>query len=308
MGVSSNIFILSVIILISWARFIAPEVSEVSSGEEEHEDGGDQDEQELVEDAPIATEEIEETVAASETSDTVVKPKSAGLVEKLAKLLLILPNFVFAVLGLALVLSGAYLQVAHKESFNFIHNAPTPILLIAVGSAVFLVSFMACRGAGRSSTFLLNFYSFVMVFMIIAEVSCVVLSFFYVDDVAAGISKYGKAALDNYKVANHEGVAASWDMLQQNLHCCGATEVKDWEDLLKDIPDTCCKDVVTGCGSEKESEKITVGCIPTVEGLVAENKKVVGGLGVAVLMIQLVTFKLARSVVKAVKMRSQKID
>jgi len=168
------------------------------------------------------------------------------------------------------------------------------------------ISFIACRGAGRSSTFLLNFYSFVMVFMIVAEVACIVLSFVYVDDVAAGISKYGKAALDNYKVANHEGVTASWDTLQQNLHCCGATGVKDWEDLLKDIPDTCCKDVVTGCGSEKESEKITVGCISAVEGLVVENKKVAGGLGVAVLLLQLVAFKLARSVVKAVKMRSQK--
>merc|ERR1712112_583145 len=140
MGVSSNIFILSVIILISWARFIAPEVSEVSSGEEEHEDGGDKDEaQELVEDGPATTEETKETIAASETSDTVGKPKSSGLVEKLAKLLLILPNFVFAVLGLALVLSGAYLQIAHKESFNFIENVPTPILLIAVGSSGFLV-------------------------------------------------------------------------------------------------------------------------------------------------------------------------
>merc|ERR1712112_119799 len=56
MGVSSNIFILSVIILISWARFIAPEVSEVSSGEEEHKDGGDKDEQELVEDAPDSSQ------------------------------------------------------------------------------------------------------------------------------------------------------------------------------------------------------------------------------------------------------------
>merc|ERR1712112_197088 len=308
MGVSSNIFILSVIILISWARFIAPEVSEVSSGEEEHEDGGDQDEQEPVEDAPVTTEEMEETVAASETSDTVVKPKSAGIVEKLAKMLLILPNFVFAVLGLALVLSGAYLQIAHKESFNFIENIPTPILLIAVGSSVFLVSFIACRGAGRSGTFLLNFYSFVMVFIIVAEVACIVLSFVYVDDVAAGISKYGKAAMDNYKVANHEGVAASWDTLQQNLHCCGATGVQDWEDILKNIPDTCCKDVVTGCGSEKESEKFSLGCISAVEGLVVENKKVAGGLGVAVLLLQLVAFKLARSVVKAVKMRSQKID
>jgi len=45
-----------------------------------------------------------------------------------------------------------------------------------------------------------------------------------------------------------------------------------------------------------------------VEGLVVENKKVAGGLGVAVLLLQLVAFKLARSVVKAVKMRSQKID
>merc|ERR1739838_1084719 len=113
MGVSSNIFILSVIILISWARFIAPEVSEVSSREEEREDGGDKDEQELVEDAPVTTEETMESIAASETSDTVVKPKSSGLVEKLAKLLLILPNFVFAVLGLALIISGAYLQFAH---------------------------------------------------------------------------------------------------------------------------------------------------------------------------------------------------
>jgi len=44
-----------------------------------------------------------------------------------------------------------------------------------------------------------------------------------------------KATLDNYKVANHDGVTASLgrDTLQKNLHYCGATGVKD---LLNNTP------------------------------------------------------------------------
>ena len=57
------------------------------------------------------------------------------------------------------------------------------------------------------------------------------------------------------------------------------------------------------CDSEKESE-----CISVVEGLMVENKNVAGGLGVALLFLQVVAFKLARRVVKVVKMRSQKND
>jgi len=311
-GVSSNIFILSVILLISWARFIAPEASESASEEEvvEHEEDGQhhEPEQEQIEEAVVGTDETKETIATTEKSDTPVVPKRAGFMEKLATLLLILPNFGFAVLGLALVLAGVYLQVVHKESFNFIQNVPTPFLLIGIGSAMFLVSFIACRGARRSSPFLLNFYSFVMVLMIIAEVTCVALSVVYVNDFNAVVAKYGKEAMDNYQAASHEGVTATWDTLQQKLQCCGATSLKDWEDLLKNTPDTCCKEVVTGCGSEAESEKFATGCIPALEGIVTEHKKEVGGVGVAVLLLQLLAFKLARSVVKGIRKRSQKID
>jgi len=51
-----------------------------------------------------------------------------------------------------------------------------------------------------------------MLFMIIAGVTYFILSFVYVKDVDAGISKYGKAALYNYK-----GVTASWDTLLEML-------------------------------------------------------------------------------------------
>ena len=39
-----------------------------------------------------------------------------------------------------------------------------------------------------------------------------------------------------------------------------------------------------------------------------ENKNVAGGLRVALLFVQVIAFKLARRVVKVVKMRSQKND
>ena len=63
----------------------------------------------------------------------------------------------------------------------------------------------------------------------VQTVTYFILSFVYVDVVAAGISKYGKAALDNYK-----GVT-TWYTPQENIHCCGATGVKDWKDLLKNL-------------------------------------------------------------------------
>ena len=65
---------------------------------------------------------------------------------------------------------------------------------------------------------------------------------------------------------------------------------------------------MTGCASEKKSGKFSLECISAVEGLVVENKKMAGGLKVAVLLLQLIAFKLARSVVKAVRIRSQKND
>ena len=68
------------------------------------------------------------------------------------------------------------------------------------------------------------------------------------------------------------------------------------------------QEVVTGCGSEAESEKFVTGCIPALERILTERKKEVGGVGVAVLLLQFLAFKLARSVVKVIRKRSQKIN
>jgi len=307
-GVSSNIFILSVIILISWTKFIAPEASEPTS-EEEHVETVEPEEDSPKEEEVVETIEPEaatkETIAPTETTAAPVltSVKSAGILERLAKLLLVVPYFFLTVLGLVLVLAGIYLQVAHKESFNFFENIPTPVLLIAIGSVTFLGSFIACRGAARGSPLLLNVYSFFMLTSILAEITCVILAFVFLDDVKAGVAKYTKEAMTNYD-ANHAGVTATWDLLQQNVGCCGATGLGDWEAT----PDTCCMDVVAGCGLDEVYEKYSTGCVPALEGLLVGHKEMVGGVGLGLLLLQVIAFKLARSIVGAVKRRSQKID
>ena len=51
--------------------------------------------------------------------------------------------------------------------------------------------------------------------------------------------------LNNYEKTGYEGVTDTWDLVQQNLQCCGVRNYTDWRyiDGWKDgrVPDSCCK-------------------------------------------------------------------
>merc|ERR1711974_303285 len=77
----------------------------------------------------------------------------------------------------------------------------------------------------------------------------------------AGMSNYGKGA-------EFEGVTHTWDIVQNELHCCGVESPADWtrerNETFPDgqVPDSCCVGgQVADCGANPDVEKFMMVAI-----------------------------------------------
>ena len=126
-----------------------------------------------------------------------------------------------------------------------------PYLMLGVGIYTFLVSFYGFFISTSGNRGLLIAFA---VLLSIACLSQIVSVFMFqkinlqLDDPPEGLDK-ATQQLRHYGDSRHEDVTSSWDTMQENLHCCGAEDYKDWQPILRnDVPDSCCRDNDVGCG------------------------------------------------------------
>lgn len=64
--------------------------------------------------------------------------------------------------------------------------------------------------------------------------------------------------LYNKSNPDQKTITRSWDMMQDDMSCCGVTSFKDWADKsdfanTTNLPDSCCKVYSEGCGIDAVS-------------------------------------------------------
>jgi hypothetical protein len=95
-----------------------------------------------------------------------------------------------------------------------------------------------------------------------------------------------------------EGVTHTWDIVQNQLHCCGVESPNDWTRERNEtfpagqVPDSCCVEgQVEGCG-KTDVKKFEDGCYSLFKTKFIDNIAIVGGvaLGVAAIELAIVLF------------------
>ncbi|CAH2006707.1 unnamed protein product, partial [Acanthoscelides obtectus] len=147
--------------------------------------------------------------------------------------------------GAALLAVGVLLKIKNNDIQNFIPDkyylGLPPLLLIIIGSVIFITATFGCCGAVKESTCMLTTFAIILLTLLIIQVAIGVYAFLMVgdtQDLKTSVKQLVEKTFNDYnntKIAKEE-----FDVLQQFLQCCGVNEPKDWKWPGGRVPDSCC--------------------------------------------------------------------
>jgi len=197
----------------------------------------------------------------------------SGGVNKCMKYALLVFNLAFVAVGVTMIVLGVsslhgfdrYLQLVESHSL-----AAPPKLFIAIGVIMFLIAFLGCCGAWVENHIMVMSYSVLVGLVLVLQLGVGIAAFLLEDDIQQLFHTELNSTLINYhntSVHDSADIRRSWDIVQNELHCCGVTDFKDWklsnlpkEDMPKNdtlIPSSCCKlGIVDFCAKEITYENI----------------------------------------------------
>lgn len=146
-------------------------------------------------------------------------------------------NLLCAVAGIALIVVGAiplFKLDDIREAFPENEPAIVPIIVVCLGSIIFLISFFGCCGAIRENQCMVSTYAFFLLILVVLQIVVAVFAFMYTEELAnAAKDGFGRLFDDR----NNPSTAAAIDQIQRGLQCCGTTGPKSWD---SNIPPSCC--------------------------------------------------------------------
>ncbi|XP_044754030.1 CD63 antigen-like [Coccinella septempunctata] len=200
-------------------------------------------------------------------------------------------NLIFALTGIAIIAAGVVVIVGTNDYNHFLDPAVLAlcIIMIVVGSIVFLIASMGCFGAIRESYCLLITFSVCLIIIIMIELAVGVTSAVYQDDFVQGLNE----TIVNY--GKNENDRENWDTIQKELKCCGIDGPISWQG--QNVPKSCCYD----SDSEKSQAPskycsdqafgkfmYNEGCVEKLRMGVKSNSKILIAVGIGIALVEVI--------------------
>lgn len=204
------------------------------------------------------------------------------------KNLLFIFNFFFAISGVVIIVCGGYSLHLFKKTGPVVGDdyVSAPVILIVVGSIVFLVAFLGCCGAMQESYCMLMLFSVFLFLILVAEIAAGALGFVYkgkVDHIAK--DKFLESLKDyNREEGNVKPIHEAWDFIQSQLKCCGVTNSEDWKQHDIPVPKSCCTNA-DRCDQGPYYDK---GCYDKVKEDISQYAVYVGIAGIGIGLIEII--------------------
>ncbi|XP_017050160.1 leukocyte surface antigen CD53 [Drosophila ficusphila] len=161
-----------------------------------------------------------------------------GLHATTVKQLLLLLNFVFSVLGLALVAFGIFFLISAAENAVSIGENVAGGLIIGLGVVILIVAVFGCLAAIHEAPVRLLIYVGAVGLLILSQLLFLSMATHGTKDGLSGSINEGFDRLWESE-RNSTGALAYYESW---LHCCGVNSAEDYWVIRHSVPSSCCED------------------------------------------------------------------
>jgi len=222
------------------------------------------------------------------------------------KIILIIYNLIFWLIGLLIIIAGSVLYV---EAKNLGSNMGSQIsigliVIICVGVFIFIVSTFGLFGSCKENVCMIRTYAVLVIIVLIFEfavgIAALVLSSnvgaFFHDSFMSQMLQYSKTVEDRLSV----------DLIQQGFDCCGADNYTNWNTMNitaynnGSLPPSCCSDVSPNCKSSNLTTVFTNPCVQTLQQFTGKQLAIIGGCVLGVCVIEIVAVILAFCLIRSI--------
>jgi len=224
---------------------------------------------------------------------------------KCVKYVLFLFNLIFFLAGLTLIIAGALVQTKLSSYFDFFGGSVTAlaVLLIVVGSIIFLIGFFGCCGAYKENYCMTMTFAFLLGIIFILEIAAGIAAYVMRDQVGDLIEEKMIASMSEYGQAGEESITTTWNVMQEDMKCCGSRNYTEWEDTnYGQIPQYCCVEDETDPECVDDTSNIYVdGCLNSLITYVEDNIITIGGIGIGLAFIQIIGIIIACCLAQSIR-------
>uniref|UniRef100_A0A3P9KDV3 Tetraspanin-33 n=1 Tax=Oryzias latipes TaxID=8090 RepID=A0A3P9KDV3_ORYLA len=219
--------------------------------------------------------------------------------------------YFFWVVSAILIAVGVYAKIAKENDVVDTLTVDPALLLIMVGSVMFLITFLGCFGALRNATCPLKMFLVILAVVFLLQIAAGVVGYLFTDKVMERTEKLMMKAIIRYR--EDRDLENAIDFVQKKFQCCGVENYKDWSqnpyfDCLDTnpsleacgVPFSCCihlknqtvHNTMCGYGMQMQKEDLasknifTVGCLEKILWWAKNNLRLVGGLTAGLLLLE----------------------
>ncbi|XP_078076489.1 CD151 antigen-like [Mustelus asterias] len=219
------------------------------------------------------------------------------------KYLLFIFNFFFWLAGGVVMAVGIWTLVEKSDYISLLSSstyAAAAYILVVAGVIVMLTGILGCCATFKERRNLLRVYFALLLFIFVLEVLAGILAYIYYQQLGDDLKTNLRVTMtEKYRVKGDTRITKAVDKLQQEFHCCGSNNSKDWQESRwvkgghsgdRIVPDSCCKTVTTGCGKRDHPSniyKVEGGCITKLEGFIMAHLRIIGAVGIGIACVQI---------------------
>ncbi|XP_045174767.1 tetraspanin-9-like [Mercenaria mercenaria] len=224
---------------------------------------------------------------------------------RVTQILFILCNILFLIMGVAMVVVGAYLQISRS---NYVDLMPSDefftatALMISSGTIVVVVCLFGFIGVWMQSQCVMLIYLLCVLVILTLSVAAGIIAFVFHREIDVELK--GKL-LEGLKDKNKRD---EWDDIQSSERCCGVSNYTDWygvydPDYPESLPDSCCDG--PNCGSQGRVVAYDVGCYKKGKDWIKDNFYTLGAAGIVLGILQIIS--IAAALALLIMMRREKV-
>lgn len=236
---------------------------------------------------------------------------------KVIKYTLFVCCYILWVASGVLLAVGIYAKLAKEKDVVDTLTTDPALLLLTVGSLMFIITFLGCFGALKDASILLKLFLGILLVILLLQIAAAFLAFLFSDMVLHKTEQLMKKAIIRYREdPDLENVI---DFVQKKFLCCGVDDYLNWSSNVYfncseknpsleacGVPFSCCIRQPTEtvfnsmCGYETQkkhsspSERIYInGCLEKMVQWGKQNLLLVGGMSVSLLCLEICMIALA---------------